>query len=168
VAVQGTKTDRDYGVALDAGTAAVLEQHRRAAERQAEAFGARLSPESFVFSFEPDSSRPWRPDLVTHRWARYRKRAGLDGVRLHDVRHFMATTMLRSGVPVSVVSGRLGHSRAPTTLNVYSHFIEGDDRGAADVLGAALAPDTANPPDSDRIHGQAMGNGTSHAERPHR
>lgn len=46
----------------------------------------------------------------------------------------MATTMLTAGVPVSVVAGRLGHARAATTLNVYSHFVDTGDKAAADVL----------------------------------
>jgi integrase len=64
---------------------------------------------------------------------KWRKKAGLDGVRLHDLRHFMATTMLAAGVPVSVVAGRLGHARPATTLNVYSHFLDAGDKVAADV-----------------------------------
>lgn len=56
---------------------------------------------------------------------------GLPGVRLHDIRHFMATTMLADGVPVSIVSGLLGHERAATTLNVYSHFVEAGEPGGS-------------------------------------
>ncbi len=50
----------------------------------------------------------------------------------------MATTLLTDGVPVSVVSGRLGHARAATTLNVYSHFVEAGDQAAADGIGSLL------------------------------
>ena len=35
-----------------------------------------------------------------------RKQAGLDGVRLHDLRHVHATQLLAAGVPVRTVSGR--------------------------------------------------------------
>jgi hypothetical protein len=83
---------------------------------------------------------------------------------LHDIRHFMATTMLTEGVPVSVVSGRLGHARASTTLNIYSHFVEAGDQDAADGIGSLLDGPTA--PESP-IHGQIMdsdGSGTGKAE----
>ena len=81
----------------------------------------------------PDCSAPRWPDGVTSRWMKWRK-VGLDGVRLHDLRHFMATTMLTAAVPVSVVAGRLGHARPATTLNVYSHVVDAGDKVAADVL----------------------------------
>jgi integrase len=53
-------------------------------------------------------------------------------------RHFMATQMLDAGVPVVVVSGRLGHARASTTLNVYGHAVPGSDRRAAETLARRL------------------------------
>jgi integrase len=42
--------------------------------------------------------------------------------------------MPSAGVTVSVVSSRLGHARAATTLNVYSHYVEAGDQEAADTL----------------------------------
>lgn len=85
IEVKGTKTDRVYRVALDASTVDVLADHRIRAERVAEQCGTSLTGRSFVFSNEADGSRPWRPDGVTHRWIRWRKSVGLEGVRLHDV-----------------------------------------------------------------------------------
>lgn len=138
IAVKGTKTDRIYRVTLDAGTLGALVQHRESMERRAASCGVALGPHSYVFSHEPDGSVPWRPDGVTSRWMRWRRKAGLEGVRLHDLRHFMATTMLTAGVPVSVVAGRLGHARPATTLNVYSHFVDAGDKVAADVLARII------------------------------
>ncbi len=93
------------------------------------------SPTAFVFSQEVDGSEPWRPDSTTRAFARLCRRAGLEGVRLHDLRHYVATRLLASGVDVRTVAGRLGHRDAATTLNVYSHFLAGADREAANVLG---------------------------------
>jgi integrase len=64
---------------------------------------------------------------------------------LHDLRHFVATTLLAAGVPISTVAGRLGHARASTTLNVYSHFIAATDHHAADVIGRLLVQATGDP-----------------------
>jgi len=50
----------------------------------------------------------------------------------------MATEMLDSGVPIAVVSNRLAHARASTTLNVYAHAIPGGDRAAAQQLSERL------------------------------
>jgi integrase len=42
----------------------------------------------------------------------------LPGVRLHGLRHFVASQLLGVGVDVRTVAGRLGHRNAATTLNV--------------------------------------------------
>jgi integrase len=143
IMVKGTKTDRVYRVTLDAGTLDSLAHHRKAMEERAELCGVELPANAFVFSYAPAGATPWRPDGVTSRWTKWRKKAGLDGVRLHDLRHFMATTMLTAGVPVSVVAGRLGHARPATTLNVYSHFVDAGDKVAADVLAAIMGEASA-------------------------
>lgn len=75
---------------------------------------------------------------MTHRWIDLPNRLDMPDLRLHDVRHVMATTMLTAGIPVSVVSGHLGHSRAATTLNVCSHFVEAGDHEAADLISGLL------------------------------
>lgn len=61
-------------------------------------------------------------------------------VRLHDLRHFVATRLLSSGVDVRTVDGRLGHKNPNVTLSVYAHFLPEADREAADLLGRILAP----------------------------
>jgi integrase len=79
-----------------------------------------------------------QPDTITGRFTRVRERAGLDGVRLHDLRHLHATQLLAAGGPVRTVSGRLGHANAATTLNVYAHFLEASDLQTADVIADLL------------------------------
>ncbi len=68
IEVKGTKTDRVYRVALDPGSCEALRSHHRWAEGIAEQAGAKLRPDSFVFSYEVDGGKPWRPDGVSHRW----------------------------------------------------------------------------------------------------
>lgn len=143
IVVKGTKTNRTYRVTLDASTLTVLQAHRERMAERAQFCGVTLRRDGYVFSYAPDAAAPWRPDVTSHRWRRARDRVGLDGVRLHDLRHFMATTMLTAGVPVSVVAGRLGHARPATTLNVYSHFVDTGDKVAADVLQQIM--DDVNP-----------------------
>jgi integrase len=57
------------------------------------------------------------------------------GVRLHDLRHYVATRFLASGIDVRTVAGRLGHRNPATTLNVYSHLVPEADQQAAEALG---------------------------------
>jgi integrase len=49
--------------------------------------------------------------------------AGLPILRFHDHRYSVANLMLNTGIPVIIVSRRLGHSRPSVTLDVYGHLI---------------------------------------------
>ena len=58
----------------------------------------------------------------------------LPHTRFHDLRHFSATYMLKSGVPDKVAAQRLGHSQVSTTRDIYQHVLEEMDREAAEKL----------------------------------
>ncbi len=88
-------------------------------------------------SFRTTPETPWPPNWVTKRFIEYRESVKVD-CRLHDLRHFMATTMLTAGVPITTVSARLSHTRTSTTLNVYTHAVPGGDAITAEVLGCVL------------------------------
>lgn len=94
--------------------------------------------DAFVFSRHPLGERPWNPNWVTKQFIRQRRAAGINHFRLHDLRHFMATQMLGCGIAVPVVSARLAHARASTTLNVYSHAIPGADVQAAELISGIV------------------------------
>ena len=142
-----TKTGTARRVALDAQTMDVMRRHRDRCRERAAGCRCRLPEAAFVFSYEPDGSAPWRPDGVTQRFVKLRDRLGFPGVRLHDLRHHLATRLLVAGVPVRTVSERLGHANANVTLGVYAHFVPASDREAADLAGALLG---AGLPDRDR------------------
>jgi integrase len=133
-----TKTHSSRKIALDATSVTALKDLRKRSEARAKDCGHTLSASAHVFSPEPDGSRAWPPNDVTKRFIRVRNGAGLESVRLHDLRHFAATRMLAAGVPIRTVSGRLGHANAATTLTVYAHFVEESDVDAAKMLGAIL------------------------------
>ncbi|MEZ5205390.1 MAG: tyrosine-type recombinase/integrase [Acidimicrobiales bacterium] len=59
-------------------------------------------------------------------------------MRLHDLRHFVASVLIDGGIAISTVSSRLGHSQMSTTLNLYTHAIPATDQKAADYLGDIL------------------------------
>lgn len=138
VVLKDTKNGRAYRVAIDDALVDLLVAHRTRVEERAAQVGVQLPASAFVFTYEPDGSKPWRPDGVTTRFGRLRRAAGLEHVRLHDLRHYVATTLLAAGVPITTVAGRLGHARASTTLNVYAHFVAATDQHAADVLADLL------------------------------
>ena len=78
---------------------------------------------------------------VTKRFRELSDAAGLRPVRLHDLRHGQASLMLAAGVPMAVVSKRLGHSSLAITSDTYSHLLEGVGQQAA-TAAAALVPRT--------------------------
>jgi integrase len=133
-----TKTHQVRRVALDPTTIVVLVNHRQLCVDRAAAASCALPDDGFLFGQEVDGSRPWRPDSVTLSFARLCRRAGVKGVRLHDLRHYVATRLLAGGVDARTVAGRLGHRNAATTLNVYAHFLAEADRDAAEMLGRLL------------------------------
>ena len=89
----------------------------------------------FVFPSPLDPARP-RTDLTL--WYRVRREAGIEDVRLHDLRHTVASHAVMNGVPVPVVSRLLGHSNVRMTLR-YAHLADRDIEAAAERVGQAMS-----------------------------
>jgi integrase len=79
-----------------------------------------------------------RPDTVTKAVRRIAKKAGFAGVSLHTLRHSNGSQLLSAGVPLPVVSKRLGHTDIYTTARVYAHALAGDESSAAEKWTAAM------------------------------
>lgn len=62
-------------------------------------------------------------------------------MRIHDLRHFVATELLSAGIDVRTVANRLGHARTSTTLDIYWAWVPARDRDAAAHLAFLLAAD---------------------------
>ncbi|NNC79856.1 MAG: site-specific integrase [Acidimicrobiales bacterium] len=135
-AVKSTKTGHTRRLSLDDDTVDRLASHRRAAEDAAALAHIRLEPDAFIFSHALDAQTPLHPDNVTGAFRRLRPN---QGVRFHDLRHAHATQLLARGVDIPTVSARLGHANSSTTLNIYAHVLDANDRAAADVIGSLLA-----------------------------
>ncbi len=76
-------------------------------------------------------------------WRRIRRRAGLDDVRIHDLRHSAASDALNAGVPLEVVSAILGHRSFRTTQR-YAHLANSVAReGTAKMTRAILRGSSA-------------------------
>ena len=105
-------------------------QARRILERQAR------GRSEFVFPSPRNVSRPRASDLAM--WYAMRREAGIEDVRLHDLRHTMASHAVMNGVPVPVVSRLLGHSNVRMTLR-YAHLADNEIEAAAERVGTAMA-----------------------------
>lgn len=144
-----TKTHQVRKVTVDDETVAVLAAHREACVELAAKCGATVTANSFLFSHEVDFTKPWRPNYATLAFGRLRDELGLDGVKLHHLRHFSATQLLSAGIDIRTVSGRLGHANASTTLDFYAQFLQAADERAADALGALLSATTMSKRSED-------------------
>jgi len=75
-------------------------------------------------------------------WDRIRDRAGLQGVRIHDLRHSHASEALALGESLSMIGKLLGHSTVASTAR-YAHLVQDAEKAAAartgDSIGAHLA-----------------------------
>ena len=59
---------------------------------------------------------------------------GLHGVTLHGLRHTHATELIAAGIPVKVVSERLGHATVAMTQDKYAHVLPTMQEVAADIV----------------------------------
>jgi integrase len=138
-------------IALTSATTELVRQQRTRLVERALASGMSFSPDGFVFPASVDGTKPWRPERWSRRFGELRDKEGIK-VRLHDVRHFVATTLLTSGVDLATVAGRLGHrGGGKTTLAIYSHFLNEPDRRAAEVMGDVLARKTPASKDAEVV-----------------
>ncbi len=135
-----TKTGRSRVVDLDAGTVAALRAYR--AVRGALTLDL-VRDSALVLSNLAGTHR--HPERFSRRFAGQVAQAPkapgeeqLPVIRLHDLCHTHATLLLADGVPVKVVSERLGHANATITLTVYQHVHPGMGREAADRFAALL------------------------------
>jgi integrase len=81
---------------------------------------------------------PLPPNQLSAEFHKFAKRHDF-AIRFHDLRHSHASNLLRDGVPVNVVSRRLGHAEPSITLNVYSHVLPGMQEEAAAKVDEMMA-----------------------------
>jgi integrase len=70
-------------------------------------------------------------------WQAIRSAAGLDGVRLHDLRHSFASLAVSAGVPLATIGGLLGHKDLKSTAR-YAHLFDDALRDGAAAVGQAV------------------------------
>ncbi|WP_308193767.1 site-specific integrase [Micromonospora foliorum] len=91
-----------------------------------------------AWSSRPRSVRRWTRTTFDRTWHKIRAAAGLDWLRLHDLRHAGATFLLVSGASPRTVMKVLGHSQIGLTMNTYAHVLPEIERAAADEAAKHL------------------------------
>lgn len=122
-----TKTAR-RSIDLDTTTLTVLEAWRA---YQAAEFAAVGIDASDQWVFTDGDGNPVHPHAVYQAFRRIVANAGIQTLRFHDLRHTHGSLLLKEGVPVKVVSERLGHANVAHTMQTYQHLLPGMQADAA-------------------------------------
>lgn len=99
------------------------------------------------------AGNPPHQNTVGYWWRRTCKAAGVEGVTLHDLRHFFASGLIATGCDVVTVQRALGHRSATVTLPTYAHLwptAEDRARKAADAMLAEALESGDDSADSVR------------------
>ena len=69
----------------------------------------------------------------------------MEKIRLHDLRHSHASMLIHMGVPILLVSERLGHENVETTLQTYGHLYPAQTEEALRRMDAMMGSDLKDP-----------------------
>lgn len=130
-------------IALGNRTIEILRSHFDRQQLERLAAGDKWSEHGLIFT--NSLGGPIDPRNLLRDYKRLLHEAGLPNIRFHDLRHTAASLMLNNGVPVIVVSRRLGHSKASITLDVYGHLIPTLQTEVAEMIDSMVIPIALQP-----------------------
>lgn len=105
-----------------------------------------LFPETYASNnlvFVWDDGSPITPNYLTSHFQKVVAKSDLPKIRLHDLRHSVASNLLSGGSSVVDVQHWLGHSQPSTTLNFYAHVDSTSKLNVCQSIEAALHFDIA-------------------------
>jgi integrase len=137
-----TKTAR-RNIALDDTTLEVLAGWRAFQSAEFAAVGI-ANDEQWVFT--NGDGEPIHPHALYQAFHRLVRKTDVPTIRFHDLRHTHGSLLIKEGVPVKVVSERLGHAHIAHTLQTYQHLLPGmqDDAARTTERLARPAPPRRN------------------------
>ena len=133
---------------LDPATETTLARWRR----QQKAGGHPVELDDPIFT--NPTGRPLHPETISQLFTRQVTRTAMPAIRFHDLRHTHATLLIAAGVPVKVLSERLGHANPGFTMATYQHVLPGMGADAADRFAALLTThrdDGEDRPEDDTV-----------------
>ena len=104
----------------------------------------RIAEDGLVFTAPrggPLRSSPFRQCV----WVPAIEAAGLDQLRIHDLRGTAASLMISSGANIKAVQRQLGHASASMTLDLYGHLYEDDLDALSEALDRRFSAATSPP-----------------------
>jgi integrase len=140
------KTARSRPLHLDDPTVATLRRRLDLQAAQMREHGP-VHDNRWGLVFTDHYGRHLSPELVSQEFRRTVVKAPVPTIRLHDLRHVHATLLLQAGVPVKVVSERLGHHNVFVTMTTYAHVLPAMDAEAVHKFSAYVFADAADEQD---------------------
>ena len=135
---EAPKTERSRrSVPIPPTLAAMLTTHRDEQDERKAIAGQAWAEGNFVF--DRGDGRPIDPDSFGRAFRDARDAAGLEDVRLHDLRHAYATLQIAEGTDARLVSDLLGHATVAFTLMTYVHPDEDAATSAAETAERMLS-----------------------------
>ena len=111
------------------------EKSRRVVELPAKLCEVIRQYEAALFEPQPgDRLFPYTKSYFHHQMDKGCAASGVEKIRLHDLRHSHASMLINMGVPILVVSERLGHEDVETTLKTYGHLYPSTTSDAVEKL----------------------------------
>jgi integrase len=140
VVVSEPKTSRGRrSIALDPRTVAQLRAWRATQLEERLVWGPAYRDSGLVFTREDGA--PLHPEWLSDAFAWRIRTTGLPPIRFHDLRHTHASLGLAAGVPIKVMSERLGHSTSSFTADAYQHVTPAlEEQAAATVARLVFGP----------------------------
>ena len=126
------KNGKARTIALPSTLVTILEQHRKEQQRERNVMRAGYKDDDLVFA-RPDGSLV-NPRNFGTRVTELAERAKVKAITLHSLRDTHASLLAKKGVPLEVVSKRLGHADIRVTAERYLHIYQERDAQAASML----------------------------------
>jgi integrase len=123
------KQDRDHVAPLSAPVRQLLYENYKQQIDKRRVLG------EFVFPGIGDSGHVVE---IKKSWRTICKNAGIEGLRIHDLRHSFASELVSGGATLPLIGALLGHSSASTTQR-YAHMFQDPQRAAVEKVGAAIS-----------------------------
>ena len=117
--------------------------------------------------FTDGDGEPVHPHPVYEAFRRVVHNAGVPVIRFHDLRHTHGSLLIRDGIPVKVVSERLGHAHVAHTIQTYQHLLPGMGADAAARFERLAGPFPRTIPTRRNVVGTTGGTPPDPRAHPH-
>jgi integrase len=131
-----TKQNREHRIPLSADALAILRAMREKVDERVALAKKQGRILRITHLFPGHKQNPHR-NFIHSFWKAVCKEAGIEGVRVHDLRHTHASILVSSGASLPLIGSLLGHTQ-PSTTNRYAHLLDQPLRDAVDLVGRAV------------------------------